>query len=63
MKGTGFDRIENIIKEISFFEDFNDNEVYFFSKQLSLRAVPKDTILFGEGEIGDYLFFIVEGSR
>ena len=62
MEGTGFDRIENIIKEISFFEDFNDNEVYFFSKQLSLRAVPKDTILFGEGEIGDYLFFIVEGS-
>ena len=62
MKNIGFDRIINIIKEISFFEDFNDNELYFFSKQLSLRAVPKDTVLFKEGEVGDYLFFIVEGS-
>ncbi len=62
MDETGFDRIKNILKEISFFEDFNDNELYFFSKQLSLQAVPKDTVLFKEGEVGDYLFFIVEGS-
>ena len=46
MEEAGFDRIKNIIKEISFFEDFNDNELHFFSKQLSLRAVPTDTVLF-----------------
>lgn len=62
MKETGFDRIKSILKEISFFEYFDDNELDFFSKQLSLQAVPKDTVLFNEEEIGDYLFFIVEGS-
>ncbi len=62
MKEIGFGRIKNILKEISFFEDFDNNELDFFSKQLSLQSVPEGTVLFNEGEIGDYLFFIVEGS-
>ena len=62
MEKVGFDRIKNILKEVSFFEEFEDNELDFFSKQLSLQAVPKGTVLFSEEEIGDYLFFIVEGS-
>lgn len=62
MEKAGFDRIKNILKEVSFFEEFEDNELDFFSKQLSLQAVPKGTVLFSEDEIGDYLFFIVEGS-
>ncbi len=62
MKEAGFARIKNLLKEISFFEDFTDEELDFFSKHLSLRAVPKDTFLFKKGDISDYLFFIVEGS-
>ena len=62
MEKVGFDRIKNILKEVSFFEEFEDNELDFFSKKLSLQAVPKGTVLFSEEEIGDYLFFIVEGS-
>lgn len=62
MKEGKFVRIKNILKEISFFEFFTDEELDFFSKQLILQAVPKDTALFTEGEIGDYLFFIIEGS-
>jgi CRP-like cAMP-binding protein len=61
-KETGFARIKNILKEIDFFEEFTDGELDFFSKHLSLRAAPKDTILFKKGDISDYLFFIVEGS-
>lgn len=62
MKEAKFVRIKSILKEISFFEFFTDEELDYFSKQLSLQAVPKDTVLFREGEIGDYLFFIIEGS-
>lgn len=62
MEEAGFDRIKNILKEIPFFEDFNDDELDFFSKQLSLRSIPKDTVLFKKGDLSDYFFFIVEGS-
>lgn len=62
MKETWSNRIRNILKEIHFFEEFTNEELDFFSKQLSLRSVPKNTTLFQEGEVGDYLFFIVEGS-
>lgn len=62
MNDMGFDRIINLLKEISFFEDFDEKELDLFSRQLSLRSFPKDAVLFREWEVGDYLFFIVEGS-
>lgn len=62
MTDTGFERIKNILAEITFFEDFSSEELDFFSRQLSLRAVPNDTILFRKGDISDYFFFIVEGA-
>lgn len=56
-----FGRIKHILGEISFFEDFSTDELDFFSRNVSLRYFPAQTVLFKEGDIGDYLFFIVEG--
>ena len=57
-----FSRIEHIMSEIPFFEEFSRDELDFFSNNLSLRSFPAQTILFKEGDVGDYLFFIVEGK-
>ncbi|MCJ7601315.1 MAG: cyclic nucleotide-binding domain-containing protein [Desulfobulbaceae bacterium] len=54
-------RIKHILSEISMFEDFTPEELDFFSKTMSLRFVPEQTLLFRGGDIGDYLFFIVNG--
>jgi len=59
---TPFETIIPLLKEVAFFEDFSDEELEFFSKKVSLRYVPEDTWLIKKGEIGDYLFFIVEGG-
>ena len=61
-KEDTFSRIKNMMREISFFEEFSDEEIDFFSKNLSLRYFEADTRLFNEGDIGDFLFFIVEGK-
>jgi len=58
----GFGRIEHILSEIPFFEEFSSDELDFFSNNLSLRSFPAQTVLFRKGDIGDYLFFIVEGK-
>ena len=56
-----FGRIKHILGETPFFEDFSTDELDFFSRNVSLRYFPAQTVLFKEGDIGDYLFFIVEG--
>jgi CRP-like cAMP-binding protein len=62
MGETEIGRIKNMLKELPFFEDFTDDNLEYFSKQLSLRSAQADTIIFQEGDIGDYLFFIVDGG-
>lgn len=57
-----FSRIKHILSEIPFFEEFSGDELDFFSRNLSLRAFPAQTVLFRKGDIGDYLFFVVEGA-
>ena len=56
-----FSRIKHILSEIPFFEEFSGDELDFFSRNLSLRSFPAETVLFRKGDIGDYLFFVVEG--
>jgi len=56
-----FSRIKHILGEIPFFEDFSSDELDFFSRNVSLRYFPAQTVLFREGDIADYLFFVVEG--
>jgi CRP-like cAMP-binding protein len=62
MKDSGLARIKNILKELAFFEEFDDDELDYFARQVSLRSFPKKTVIFSEGDVGDYLFFVVEGS-
>ncbi len=57
-----FSRIKHILSEIPFFEEFSGDELDFFSRNLSLRAFTAQTVLFNKGDIGDYLFFVVEGA-
>lgn len=56
------DKIEHILRENPFFEEFSAEEIDYFARRLSLRQVPAETVLFHKGDIGSYLFFIVEGE-
>ncbi len=62
MEDINYSRVKNILKEIPFFEDFNEEDLDYLSGQLSLRSFGDGTELFKKGDIGDYLFFIVEGN-
>ena len=59
---NAFGRIKYILGENPFFEDFSSGELDFFSSNVSIRYFLDQTVLFREGDIGDYLFFIVEGA-
>jgi len=55
------ERIYGLVRDLPFFDSFDDDEIRDFSKNLSLRQVREGEVLFREGDVGDYLFFIVEG--
>ena len=55
-------RVEHILRENPFFEDFTNEELDYFSQNMSLRSFPEQSIIFNKGEIGSFLFFIVEGE-
>ncbi len=57
-----FSTLNHLLREIPFFEAFTDDELDFFARNVSLRYFPDETVLFNEGDIGDYLFFVVEGK-
>ena len=57
-----YDRIENILRENPFFEDFDADELDLFAKQMSLRSFPEKTTVVNKGEIGSFLFFVVNGE-
>lgn len=54
-------RIRHVLREIPFFEDFSEDEIDFFSRNVSLCNYPEHTVLFKTGDVADYLFFVVEG--
>lgn len=58
---NAFGSIKHVLGEIPFFEEFSSEELDFFSRKVSLRSFPAKTVLFRRGDIGDYLFFVVEG--
>ncbi len=60
--GMTFQRMTNMLGEIPFFDGFSPEELDFFSTNMSLRSIPEGTCLFKKGDIGDYLFFIVNGK-
>jgi len=55
-------RIQNLIREIPLFDPLDYEEVSVVAKYLSMRRVPTQTYLIREGEVGEFMFFIVEGE-
>lgn len=51
----------NMVRGLPFFDPFTEEEVGAFAKHLSLRQVDEGTELFREGDMGDYLFFVIDG--
>ncbi len=57
-----YERIEHILRENPFFEDFDTDEIDFFAKQMSLRSFPEKAIIVQKEEHGSFLFFVVDGE-
>lgn len=55
------ERLVGIIRDLPFFDTFETDEIKQFAQNLSLRHIEEGTVLFKEGDVGDYLFFIVDG--
>lgn len=53
--------VMNLLRELPFFDSFDDADIQAFAPYLSLRQVEEGNVLFNEGDMGSYLFFIVEG--
>ncbi len=54
--------ILGVIAELAFFNHFEPQELEVISKHLSLRDVEKDEVVFEEGEKGNYMCFVANGS-
>ncbi len=55
------DRLVGIIMDLPFFDAFETDEITRFAQNFSLQNIKEGTVLFKEGDIGDYLFFVVDG--
>ena len=61
-QSDSIDRVQHILSELPFFEDFSTDELNYFANNLSLRSFPAETCLFKQNDIGDYLFIVVNGE-
>lgn len=61
-KATMSDTILNLISELAFFNGFDTQELNQVAKHLSLREIEKGETVFSEGEKGNYMCFVAEGS-
>ena len=50
------------ISELAFFNNFESQELDIISRHMSLRDIEKDEVVFEEGEKGNYMCFVAEGS-
>ena len=50
------------LEQIPFFDDLSDNEMTTLMNYMSLYELDAGEILFKEGEIGQYVSFVVEGK-
>jgi len=53
--------ILDLLRDVPFFKDFDDSEIVELASFMSLQHIDEGTVLFNEGDVGDYLFFIIEG--
>lgn len=54
--------MKEVLKKISFFKDFSEEELEELSKICILRTYEKDEILFYEGENSEYLHLLIKGN-
>ena len=59
---TMSDEILNLISELAFFNEFEPLELNQVARHLSLRDIEKDEAVFTEGDKGNYMCFVAEGS-
>ena len=55
-------RIEGMVEDWVFFQDFTKEELLSAIHKMSLRKVEKNKIIFKEGEPGDYFFLLLDGK-
>jgi len=56
------DEILNLVSELAFFNDFDTQELNQVARHLSLRDIKKDEVVFTEGDKGNYMCFVADGS-
>lgn len=54
--------ILNTISELAFFNGFEPPELNRVALHLSLRDIKKDEVVFNEGDKGNYMCFVADGS-
>lgn len=55
------ENVINMVSRLPFFDSFSEEDIAAFAPHLSLINVKEGSILFEEGDMGNYLFFIIEG--
>ena len=56
------DRFIDVLGQVPLFDSFETNELSMISKHLNFLGIGKDALLFREGDEGDYVCFVLEGS-
>jgi len=54
--------IIDFLTYIRLFDGFNQNELEIITRHMNLIEINKDEILFKEGDRGDYVCFVVDGT-
>ncbi len=52
----------NLIKQLSFFQDFEEIQIWEVLRITTWKSVPEDTLLMQEGEMGDSFYVLTEGD-
>ena len=56
------DNIVDFLRDVSLFDSFERDELSIIAEHMNLIGIEKDALLFNEGEKGDYVCFVLEGS-
>lgn len=54
--------IVEVLRSVSLFSDFPDDALQELSQKVESLSLPKNTLLFKEGDEGDAMYFIVQGE-
>ncbi len=65
-KGISKTEVENnyldILSEVPLFDSFEPDELSLITKHMNFVDIDKDALLFREGDKGDYVCFVLEGT-